>query len=152
MRSLVHSSLVTEQDPSDYEARSNISWVCTWALNTLISRGRSTDWEVHMTDQVIGAVTNATHGMMPSAVSLPRYRHVIPYGLAKFTRFATNAWGISWWRAIRAPSDTGRAAKQPKGLPFPRGMTALLHGILWGTRIKSAFRGPSSPITCNAHA
>ena len=95
MKSLVHASRIAVKDPTDYEARSNISWVCTWALNTLISRGKSTDWEVHMIGQAIGAVTNATHGMTLSAVSLPYYRHIMPYGLAKFARFATNVWGIS---------------------------------------------------------
>ena len=95
MRSLVHASRIAVVDPTNYEARSNISWVCTWALNTLISRGKSTDWEVHMIGQAIGAVTNATHGMTLSAVSLPYYSHILPYGQAKFARFATNVWGIS---------------------------------------------------------
>lgn len=40
-------------------------------------------------------MTDATHGMTLSAVSLPYYRHVIPCGLPKFARFATNVWGIS---------------------------------------------------------
>lgn len=95
MKSLIVSSRVAVKDPTDYEARSNISWVCTWALNTLLACGKSTDWEVHMIGQAIGAVTNATHGMTLSAVSLPYYRHIMPYGLAKFARFATNVWGIS---------------------------------------------------------
>ena len=84
MRSLVHASRIAVKDPNDYEARSNISWVCTWALNTLIACGKSTDWEVHMLGQAIGAVTNATHGMTLSAVSLPYYRLVMPYGVEKF--------------------------------------------------------------------
>ena len=48
MRSLLHSSRVANNDPQNYEARSNIMWTATWALNTLISRGKSTDWMVHM--------------------------------------------------------------------------------------------------------
>ena len=32
--------------PEDYESRSNIMWTATWALNTLIAMGKSTDWEV----------------------------------------------------------------------------------------------------------
>ena len=95
MRSLVHASRIAVKDPTDYEARSNISWVCTWALNTLVACGKSTDWEVHMLGQAIGAVTNATHGMTLSAVALPYYRLVMPYGVDKFARFATNVWGIS---------------------------------------------------------
>lgn len=94
MRSLVHASRIAVKDPTNYEARSNISWVCTWALNTLIACGKSTDWEVHMLGQAIGAVTNATHGMTLSAVSLPYYRLVMPYGVEKFARFARVVWDV----------------------------------------------------------
>ena len=94
MRSLLHSSRIANKDPQNYEARSNIMWTATWALNTLISRGKSTDWMVHMIGQSVGAYTNATHGMTLAAVSLPYYRYIMPYGLAKFKRFAVNVWDV----------------------------------------------------------
>lgn len=94
MRSLIHSSRIAVKDSQNYEARSNIMWTATWALNTLVSRGKSTDWMVHMLGQAVGGYTNATHGMTLSAVSLPYYRHIMPYGLNKFKRFATNVWNI----------------------------------------------------------
>lgn len=95
MRSVIHSSRIAVQNPTDYEARSNIMWTATWALNTLIACGKSTDWMVHMLGQAVGGLTNATHGMTLSAVSLAYYRHILPYGLAKFKRFAINVWNIS---------------------------------------------------------
>ena len=95
MRSLLHSSHIANQDPQNYEARSNIMWTATWALNTLVSRGKATDWMVHMLGQAVGGYTNATHGMTLSAVSLPYYRSVMPYGLAKFKRFAIQVWDVS---------------------------------------------------------
>ena len=95
MRSLVHSSLVALDDPENYEARSNIMWTATWALNTFVAKGKTTDWEVHMLGQAVGAITNATHGMTLAAVSLPYYRFILPYGLAKFKRFALNVWNVS---------------------------------------------------------
>lgn len=94
MRSVIHSSRIANKDPQNYEARSNLMWAATWALNTLVSRGKSTDWMVHMIGQSVGAYTNATHGMTLAAVSLPYYRHILPYGLAKFKRFAVNVWNI----------------------------------------------------------
>ncbi len=95
MRSLIVSSRAAVKDPQDYEARSNIMWTATWALNTLISRGKTTDWMVHMLGQAVGAYTDATHGMTLAAVSLPYYRYIMPYGLKKFARFAVNVWGVS---------------------------------------------------------
>ena len=95
MRSLIHSSEIAVKNPADYEARSNIMWTATWALNTLIAMGKATDWEVHMLGQAVGAHTDATHGMTLSAVSLAYYRMIMPYGLKKFVRFATNVWGVN---------------------------------------------------------
>lgn len=94
MRSLIKSSEIAVANPTDYEARSNIMWTATWALNTLIAKGKSTDWEVHMLGQAVGAYTNATHGMTLAAVTMPYYGYILPYGLQRFKRFAINVWGV----------------------------------------------------------
>lgn len=94
MRSVIHSSRIAIKNPQDYEARSNIMWTATWALNTLVACGKSSDWMVHMLGQAVGGYTNATHGMTLAAVSLPYYRYILPYGLPKFKRFAENVWGV----------------------------------------------------------
>ena len=94
MRSLIHASRIAVNNPTDYEARSNIMWTATWALNTLIAKGKSTDWMVHMIGQSIGAYTDATHGMTLSAISMAYYRFICPYGLQKFKRYATNVWDV----------------------------------------------------------
>ena len=51
MRSVLHASRIANKNPQDYEARSNLMWTATWALNTLIAKGKSTDWMVHMLGQ-----------------------------------------------------------------------------------------------------
>ena len=94
LRSLIVSANAAVKNPLDYEARSNIMWTATWALNTLIAMGKTTDWEVHMLGHAVGAYTNATHGMTLAAVSLPYYRHILPYGLGKFRRYAVAVWGV----------------------------------------------------------
>lgn len=94
MRSLIHSSRIAAKDSQNYEARSNIMWIATWALNTLVAQGKTTDWMVHMIGQSVGAYTDATHGMTLSAVSLPYYRHILPYGVHQFQKFAVNVWGV----------------------------------------------------------
>ncbi len=94
MRSLIAAGRAAVANPEDYEARSNIMWTATWALNTLVSCGKSEDWEVHMIGQAVGAVADATHGMALSAVALPYYRQIMPYGVKKFARFAVNVWGV----------------------------------------------------------
>lgn len=95
LRSLIHSAEIAVEDPRNYEARSNIMWTATWALNTLIAKGKTTDWEVHMIGQAVGAYTDATHGMTLSAVSMPYYRLIMPYAVDKFARYAVNVWGVN---------------------------------------------------------
>lgn len=95
MRSVLHASRIANKNPQDYEARSNLMWTATWALNTLIAKGKSMDWMVHMLGQAVGAYTNATHGMTLAAVSLPYYRYILPYGLPKFKRFAIEVWKVN---------------------------------------------------------
>ena len=95
LRSLIHSANIAVENPKDYEARSNIMWLATWALNTFVEKGKTTDGEVHMLGQAVGAHTDATHGMTLSAVSLPYYRYILPYGAERFARHAVNVWGVN---------------------------------------------------------
>ena len=95
MRGLIVAARKAVENPEDYEARSNIMWTATWALNTLIGKGKTQDWIVHMIGHSIGAWTHAPHGYTLASVSIPYYRFVMPNGLPKFVRFARNVWGIS---------------------------------------------------------
>lgn len=95
LKSLIHSAEIAIENPKDYEARSNIMWTATWALNTFVGKGKSQDWEVHMLGQSVGAHTDATHGMTLAAVSMPYYRYILPYGLEKFKRYAINVWNVN---------------------------------------------------------
>lgn len=145
LRSLIHSANIAVKNPTDYEARSNIMWTATWALNTLVAKGKTTDWMVHMFGQSVGAYTNATHGMTLSAVTMPYYRHILPYGTAKFARFAVNVWGVD----PKGKSDMQVAEeglkvmeKWMKSIGLVMNITDLgatedmLEGIVAGTRLQ----------------
>ncbi len=95
MRSVISSSRVAVKNPENYEARSNIMWSATWALNTFIGEGKSQDWMVHMIGQAIGAYTDATHGMTLSGISVSYYRFIMKYAISRFARFARVVWEIS---------------------------------------------------------
>ena len=94
MRSVIASSRVAVKNPENYEARSNIMWSATWALNTLLKMGKRGDWMVHMIAHAIGAFTHATHGMALAGISEAYYRLVLEYGLHRFARFAKVVWEI----------------------------------------------------------
>ncbi len=95
MRGLIVASRKAVKDPQDYEARSNIMWTATWALNTLIGLGKREDWMVHMIGHSVGAWTHAPHGFCLAAVSMAYYKRAMIPGLPKFVRFARNVWDIN---------------------------------------------------------
>ena len=128
MRSVVAASRKAIVNQEDYEARSNIMWCATWALNTLISRGKSTDWMVHMIGQAAGGVTNGTHGHCLAAVSLAYYRTQMEAGVKKFARFAECVWGISRdGRSDMEMAEAGLAAMEAwmKDLGLAMNLTTL---------------------------
>lgn len=147
MRSVIASSRVAVKNPEDYEARSNLMWSATWALNTLIGEGKPQDWMVHMIGQAIGAYTDATHGMTLSGVSVAYCRHIMRYGLDRFVRFAEVVWGVlpegktdeqiasegiealeSWIKEIGAASDISSLGVTPDMLDGIADSTIILTG------------------------
>ena len=48
-----------------------------------------------MLGQAVAAYTDATHGMTLAAVTMPYYKYILPYGTAKFARYAVNVWNVN---------------------------------------------------------
>ena len=94
MRALIDASDIAVKNHEDYEARSNIMWISTLALNTITGLGKTQDWEVHAIEHQISAFTNCAHGMGLAAISPAYYRYILPFGLPKFKRFAINVFNI----------------------------------------------------------
>lgn len=94
LESLINSARAALKNPEDYEARSNIMWCATMALNYISGVSKEQDWEVHNIEHQIGAYTDCAHGVGLAIVSIPYYKHIYPYGLKKFVRFAKKVWGV----------------------------------------------------------
>lgn len=94
LESLINSSRAAIKNPTDYEARSNIMWCATLALNTVTGLSKTQDWEVHMIEHQLGAYTDCPHGLGLAVISVPYYKFIYKYGLPKFVRFATKIWKV----------------------------------------------------------
>ncbi|ORX86807.1 Fe-dependent oxidoreductase [Anaeromyces robustus] len=94
LKSVIHSVKIAVQDPNNYEARSNIMWCATMALNKVVGCSKEQDWEVHAIEHQLSAYTNCSHGMGLCAISMPYYRYIYKYGLPKFVRFAKEIWNV----------------------------------------------------------
>lgn len=94
MKSLIKSARIAVENPTDYEARSNIMWCATLALNKITGLSKTQDWEVHNIEHQLGAYTDCPHGLGLAVISMPYYRYIYKDGIDKFVRFAENVWDV----------------------------------------------------------
>ncbi|MGM9874260.1 MAG: iron-containing alcohol dehydrogenase [Bacilli bacterium] len=94
MRDLMKYTKIAIKSPHNYEARSNIMWISSLALNTITGVGKTQDWEVHNIEHQLSAYTDCAHGMGLAAISVPYYKKIYLDGVDKFYKFATNVFHI----------------------------------------------------------
>ena len=95
MKNIIKNAYICIENPNDYNARGNIMWDATLALNTLIGCSKEGDWEVHNIEHQLSAYYDVAHGMGLAAISPSYYKHIIDFGLSKFKKFAINVFGVS---------------------------------------------------------
>lgn len=95
MRSVIRNLRIAIGNPQDYTARSNLMWASTMAENRIIKLGKKCDFECHQMEHQLGAYTDCNHGCGLAVLHPVYYRHICEAGKKKFSRFATEVWGIS---------------------------------------------------------
>ena len=94
MKSIIKNARISLINPRDYDARSNIMWSSTLALNGILGVGKAQDWEVHQIEHQLGAYYDVAHGMGLAAVSASYFRFICKDGLQKFVKYAVNVWNV----------------------------------------------------------
>ena len=81
--------------PTDYEARSNLMWSSTVALNHLLTVGKGGGWSVHPIEHVVSAFYDITHGVGLAIITPQWMRYVLSQSTVdRFVRYANEVWGI----------------------------------------------------------
>ncbi|MDN5311236.1 MAG: alcohol dehydrogenase [Thermoanaerobacteraceae bacterium] len=83
------------KDPEDYNARANLMWASSLALNGLIGSGVISDWTTHRIGQEISAIYDIPHGESLAIVWPHWAKYVMEEGYGKFKQYATNVWGAN---------------------------------------------------------
>ena len=65
MKTVIKYARKAMDEPENYEARSNLMWSSTVALNHLLTVGKGGAWSVHPIEHVISAYYDITHGVGP---------------------------------------------------------------------------------------
>ena len=91
----IHYGPVVCETPEDYDARANILWAGTLALNDLIGEGKASDWASHGIEHELSAIYDISHGA-GLAIIVPNWmKHCLSEKtVSKFTEYGINVWKI----------------------------------------------------------
>lgn len=77
LKTCIHYGPIAMEEAENYEARANIMWASSWAINGLLSTGKSTGWSVHAMEHELSAFYDITHGI-GLAILTPRFlNHIL---------------------------------------------------------------------------
>lgn len=87
---------VALREPNNYEARSNLMWASTLALNSLLSAGKGCAWTCHPIEHELSAYYDITHGV-GLAILTPRWMRYIlnDSTVDKFCEYGRNVFDIT---------------------------------------------------------
>lgn len=82
-------------EPTNYDARANLMWASSMALNGLCGRGKNGSWSCHPIEHELSAFYDITHGIGLAIITPHWMRHILSEKtLNKFVEYATNVWHI----------------------------------------------------------
>ncbi|MGE5544793.1 MAG: iron-containing alcohol dehydrogenase [Bacillota bacterium] len=95
LKTCIHYGPIAIAEPDNYEARANLMWTGTLALNGLLSTGRHTDWGVHDIEHVISALYDVTHGLGLAILTPHWMRHILnERTVPRLAEYARRVWDI----------------------------------------------------------
>lgn len=95
LKTCIKYGKIAKDEPGNYEARSNIMWASSLAINGLLGYGKDSKWSVHALEHELSAYYDITHGV-GLAILYPNWmRHVLDDdNVYKFVEYGINIWGI----------------------------------------------------------
>lgn len=82
-------------EPENYEARANLMWAGSLAINGLLGYGKDSEWSVHPMQHELSAYYDVTHGISLAILTPHWMEHVLDEtNLYKFVEYGVNVWNI----------------------------------------------------------
>lgn len=95
LQTLIEVGKTTVDNPNDYNARANLVWCATMALNGLIGAGVPQDWSIHMLGHEMTALFGVDHAQTLAVVTPAMWRVRRQQKREKLLQYAERVWGIS---------------------------------------------------------
>jgi len=95
LKTVIKYAPVAIAEPENYEARANLMWCSSWAINGFINGGKKKAWSCHPMEHELSAVYDITHGL-GLAILTPRWMEYCldETNVEKYVSFGVNVFGI----------------------------------------------------------
>lgn len=106
IKTVIRYAPVAMKDPENYEARANLMWTSSWAINGFVNGGRQLEWSCHPMEHELSAIYDITHGL-GLAILTPRWMEYCldETTVSRYVQFGVNVFGID---PDQAPMDIAR--------------------------------------------
>lgn len=106
LHTCIHYAPIAYREPENYEARANLMWANSWAINGLLDAGKQCAWSVHPMEHELSGYYNITHGV-GLAILTPRWLEYVldDTRVETIACYGKNVWGIK-------DTDTYKVAKE----------------------------------------
>lgn len=95
LKTCFHYGPIAYNEPENYEARANLMWASTWAINGLLSEGVANQWSVHPMEHELSAFYDITHGDGLAILTPHWMRYVLNEDTVdRFVEYGVNVWNI----------------------------------------------------------
>lgn len=95
LKTVVRFAPIAVAEPENYEARANLMWTSSWAINGFINGGKKKAWSCHPMEHELSAVYDITHGL-GLAILTPRWLEYCldESNVDRYVSFGVNVFGI----------------------------------------------------------
>lgn len=95
LRTIVKFAPIAMKEPENYEARANLMWASSWAINGFINGGKQQEWSCHPIEHELSAIYDITHGL-GLAVVTPRWMEYClnESTVSRYVSFGVHVFGI----------------------------------------------------------
>lgn len=95
MKTIIKYAPIAIEQPDNYEARANLMWTSSWAINGFIDGGKRQAWSCHPIEHELSAIYDITHGL-GLAIVTPRWMEYCldQTTVSKYVQFAVNVFGV----------------------------------------------------------
>ena len=95
MKTIIKYAPIAMKEPENYEARANLMWTSSWAINGFAHGGKQQEWSCHPMEHELSAIYDITHGL-GLAILTPRWMEYCldETTVSKYYQFGVNVFGI----------------------------------------------------------